>query len=318
MTLAMNAKITFIKSDASSFSIKKVNSVTIEKSWRLLTDTAVITLPRNIADFDNQKVKEVFKIGDQVIIELGYNSQHVIEFVGYITEVSAEIPVRISCQDEMWKLKQLPVNVSLRNTTLLKLLKTIAPGYNIRTFDLDIGAQRYAKTTVAKVLEKLKQDYKLYSYMIGGELHCNLKSDSKQIPFPVHLEKQVVNHSLIYKTSEEKDIKITIVSIAKDGSKQELKYGDDEGEEIQKTYYGITNKKALKKIAQAEYIRHKKNGFEGSIQTFGTHIINHGDSVFLKSDQYEERTGINSVEAVKVEFNDSPKYHRTLTLDESS
>ncbi|MFL0108977.1 hypothetical protein [Tenacibaculum maritimum] len=317
MILAMNARITFTKQNSRQFTIKKVNSVVIESSWRMLTDIAEIILPRNIADFDNQKIKEVFEIGDKVLIELGYNGNLIKEFEGYITEVSAEIPVRISCQDEMWKLKQLPVNLSLKSTSLQNLLKAIAPMYNIVSIDIDIAAQRFPKTTAAKVLEKLKQNYSLYSYMIDGVLYCNLKSDRENLPIPIHLEKEVVQNNLIYKTTDERKVKIRIISILKNGNKVEEIQGDEDGEEIQKTYYGISNKKTLKKIALAEYIRHKVNGFEGTIESFGTHIIHHGDAVFFKSDQYGERTGTNLVETVRVEFNDSPKYHRILTLDES-
>ena len=116
----MNCRITLPATDnRGELILKKIQSVRIESSWKRLTDTAEITLPRKAIHLDQGKVKvsfkqvkEWFRRGDPVLIELGYNGNYEIEFAGYITHVSADIPIKIKLEDEMYQLKKLPVHIS--------------------------------------------------------------------------------------------------------------------------------------------------------------------------------------------------------------
>ena len=158
----MTAKITFAKTDTrKEIVIKKINSVKIESSWKMLTDKATIILPRNVKFFNKNNIKAVFKKGDKVKIELGYNGNLVTEFEGYITKVSADIPIKVECEDEMYQLKKLPVNISLKKTSLKNLISKIVPGYSVDALEVEIGSQRHPKTTVAKVLKYLQEEYSL-------------------------------------------------------------------------------------------------------------------------------------------------------------
>ena len=160
MTLALNCKIVFSANERrSGIILTQVTKIVVESSWKLLTDTAEIVIPRKVKFFDKNNVSDVFRRGDFVTISFGYNGINVEEFRGYITEVSADIPIRIKLQDEMWKLKQVPVNFSSPNISLKELLTSIAPGYKVDALEgVQIGSVRFPKTTVAAVLEKLQQD----------------------------------------------------------------------------------------------------------------------------------------------------------------
>jgi len=300
--------------------VQKPTSVTIESSWKLLTDTAKVVMPRNMriekSPFDAKKIRELFRKGDPIIIELGYGQGYNKEFQGYISRVSADIPITIECQDEMWKLKQLPVNFSTRSITLQKLLEKVAPGYQVDALEVELGPQRFAKTTVAKVLEHLKSEYSLYSYMKGKTLVCGkIYADDTALPATaLHLEKNVINNDLNYKNKEDLQIKITAVSTLKNGTKIEVSVGDEAGEERQLTYYGITIKAELKKLAEEDLKKYKVDGFDGSVKTFGIPKIDHGGKVELTSDLYPDRSGTYYVESVKVDFDDSPQYRRTVQL----
>ena len=88
MTFTMNAEIRFLKNDRrESFSIFQISSCEIELSWKNICGKADIILPRNIKDFDRQKVKDVFQRGDKVEIYLGYDGDLKLEFSGYIDQV---------------------------------------------------------------------------------------------------------------------------------------------------------------------------------------------------------------------------------------
>ena len=319
MTLAMVAKITFAKAHGrAEIVVRKPNAVKIDSSWKMLTDTASIILPRNVSYFDKHQIRDVFKNGDPVLIELGYNGNYVKEFSGYITRVSAGIPIVIECEDEMYKLKRIPVNISLRKTTLPKLLKQIVPGYEINALEIEMGAQRFSNVTVSAVLEYLKQDYALYSYMKNGVLLVGkiYQDDSNDDNIELHLEKNVVDNALNYKNEEDVIIKIKAISTLFTGDKIEVTVGDDDGEIRQLSYYGIKLKEELKKLAEADLKKYKVDGYDGSVETFGIPFIKHGDKINLKSDLYPDRSGLYYVEKVQTIFDDSPQYHRTVTLGE--
>lgn len=313
----MVSKITFPQTEnRGELILKKVNAVHIESGWKMLTDTATITIPRNVPYFNKHKVKETFRKGDPVKIELGYNGNLVTEFEGYISHVSADIPIVIKCEDEMYQLKKLPVNISLPATSLKKLLQTILPGYEIDALEVEIGPQRFPKTTVAKVLEKLKDDYSLYSYMKGKQLVCGkiYADDSALAPIKLHLEKNVVNNDLNYKNKEDVLIRINAVSTLKNGDKIEVKVGDESGEERQLSYYGIEIKAELTKLANEDLKKYKVDGFTGSVTCYGIPHIIHGNKVELKSSLYPDRDGTYYVEETVIDFNDSPEYRRKIQL----
>jgi hypothetical protein len=316
----MVCKITFAATETrKELVLRNVNAVHIESSWKRLTDSAEITLPRKAIYLEQgktkvnfYKVKELFKRGDAVTIELGYNGNYVTEFTGYITHVSADIPIKIKLEDEMYQLKKLPVNISLQTSSLSNLLKKIIPGYEVDALEVELGALRFAKTTVAKVLEYLQDEYSLFSYMDGKKLVCGkiYADDSEAETVDLHLEKNVVNNDLNYKDKEDVLIRINAVSTLKNGDKIEVTVGDETGEERQLSYYGIEIEAELTKLANEDLKKYKVDGFTGSVKAFGIPFFKHGMKVNLTSDLYPDRNGLYYVEETIVDFNDTPSYRR--------
>lgn len=135
----MCAEVRFLKTNRrEAFSIFRISSCEIELSWKMICGKAEIVLPRNIKDFDKQKVKDVFRKGDPVEIYLGYNGDLKLEFKGYIDIVSANYPITLKLEDEMWKLKQIPVNFASPNISLKDFFKKnsqrLSFGYRYRCF----------------------------------------------------------------------------------------------------------------------------------------------------------------------------------------
>lgn len=324
----MICQITFAQTEnRPELVLRNIKSVHIESSWKRLTDTAELTLPRKAIYLEQGKtrvnffeVKELFRKGDPVLIELGYNGRLVKEFEGYITHVSADIPIVIKMEDEMYQLKKLPVNISLPKTSLSNLLKKIIPGYEIDALEVELGALKFAKTTVAKVLEFLQDEYSLFSYMEGKKLICGkiYADNSDQEPVNLHLEKNVVNNDLNYKDKEDVLIRINAVSTLSNGTKIEVTVGDETGEERQLTYYGIELRAELTKLANEDLKKYKVDGFSGSIKTFGVPVVKHGMKVNLKSDLYPDRNGVYYVEETIIDFDDTPQYRRKIQLGEKA
>lgn len=326
MVYVMCANIIFPATDSRrEIVVKKVSSVEVKTGWKLLTDTGIIELPRNTVSFkrlgenedgfDKLNIRDVFRVGDPVEIKLGYDGQLMEEFKGYITRVSAEIPIEIKLEDEMWFLKQVPVNISLRKTTLDALLKAIVPSkYIIDAFPVELGTVRYSKTTLAQVLDKIKQDYNLYSYMDGNKLVVGkIYSDNQEIIHKIDID-AAPSHSLKYTRADERKILIKAVSTLSNGSKIEATYGDTGGEERQLSYYNIETKTELEKLAKLDFEKYMVDGYEGKIETYGNINIKHGDKIELFSPLYPDRTGIYYVDALVKKYDDSPKWHKELQI----
>lgn len=315
--LALCAKITFKASRGrDTIVLRKPTSVTVEKSWKMLTDTALITIPRNVRDFDKQKVKDVFRPGDPVVIELGYNGEYYREFVGFISRVSADIPIKIWCEDAMWKLKQQPVNISKPATTLSALMDEIVTDYSIDAAEYEIGPVRYPNYTVATVLDDLKKRFGFVSYMQGETLVVGkIYADDTEIePVELHLEKQVYRNTLEYRNAEDLRLKIRAVSTLNNGKKKTVEVGDAGGETRQLTYFGIDDEAVLTQLATADYDKYKIDKYQGGVTTFGVPIIEHGWKVNLTSDLYPERNGMYYVDTIRVKFGEGNRYARTVTL----
>lgn len=317
-TYVMNCKIVFPKrEERNEIVLKFIESVRIESSWKLLTDKATITLPRNLLQkaFEKHDVKNAFRRGDKVEIYLGYynkaaqNDGLIKEFSGYITHVSADVPIKIKCEDEMWKLKQIAVNYSSPNITLKKLLQEILPGYVIDANEGEqLGAVRFSETTVSEVLDKLKQEKGIYTYfkkeqLVSGKIYAD---DTNQPTHDFKLEYNVVSNNLQYRLKE--DLKILVVArYFVKGVKKEFKIGDKGGEVYKFNYVGDSNTdlQKIKQKAQEDYQRLKRDGFDGSFTVFGIPSVHHGEKVNFESRLYGDRNGVYYIESVTKTFSQS-------------
>jgi hypothetical protein len=321
MILALCAHIEFAASRGrEAIVLRKPNAVIVQKSWKLLTDSAEITIPRNVRDFDKQKVRDVFRPGDPVVISLGYNGTYYKEFTGFISRVSADIPIKIWCEDAMWKLKQIPVHLSKPNTTLPALMQEIVTDYSVDAAEYEIGPVRYPNFTVATVLDDFKKRFGFFSYMrdetlVVGKIYAD---DTDTDPVELHLEKDVYSNNLEYLNAEDVRIKVKAVSTLNNGKKISAEVGDDGGETRQLTHFGIESEADLKKLAQADYDKYKVDAYRGSVTTFGIPAIEHGMKVNLTSDLYPERNGLYYVETVRVSFGPSYRYSRIVTLGDKA
>lgn len=320
MTFAMVSKLVFpAREGRGEIVIRRVNSVNIESTWENLTSTATIVLPRNVKDFDKLNVKTIFKNGDPVLIYLGYDENLILEFDGFINMVTADIPIEIKCDDWMYKLKKHPVNISMKSTKLLDLIKQIVPeGIEVDVADINIGTKRFPNTTAAKVLEDL-QDNNIYSYFKGRTLVVGkIYTDDTSTPVVFNFNQNVVDHNLQYKNKEDVLIKIKGVSTLSNGRKITAEFGDDGGTEQNLSYYNIVLKAELEKLIKLDYEKFKVDGFEGHVEVFGIPSVTHGMKAKIISNQYPDRKGLYFIKKVEKEFSDSGTYHQKVYLDKKA
>lgn len=294
--------------------LKRVNSVTIESSWEMLTDTAEIVIPRALF-FKNRVLKDQIKVADEVIIQLGYDFALVTEFEGLITKVLPDAPVVLKCEDYMWQLKQIYINKSWKRVNLKDLIREVIPEwFDVDVIDIPLGTIKVERSTVASLLKYLKDEYRIYSYfkgqtLVSGKVYTDDVNKAK-----FGFEKNIVSHDLVYRFEDELKIKVTAESFNSNGTTLSVTVGDEDGAESKLIYRNIESETELKRLAENDLERMKISGYEGTLTSFGIPVANHGEIAQLESSQYPERDGDYYIDAVRVEFTESPSYRRVLTI----
>mgnify|MGYP000074328254 CR=1 FL=1 len=141
---------------AKTWQLDFVTEVEITRDTEKLTDICKITLPKKIK-WDGAAEIPV-KRGDTVKVWLGYDGSNELAFVGYVKEVGFKTPVVLDCEDEMFKLKQMPaVKKTYKSVTVEQLLKDQGLTDVKVMGEQALGAYRVTADTVASLLGKLQE-----------------------------------------------------------------------------------------------------------------------------------------------------------------
>ncbi len=177
---------------------------------------------------NNPDIPPLFMRGDKITIAAGYkypsfekaNGTYVYAttinriFTGFISAVDAKIPVKLSCEDNMWKLKQIaatdknyPASIDNIGDIFADFYSADRFRYNVHPeknafFKLSIGNFRILNETWAKVFERLRKDKRLYFYfrgdiMRGGGIVYYPQDQGAAIPFA--FQKNIIKDELTYK-----------------------------------------------------------------------------------------------------------------------
>ena len=309
--LIMNAKVVFKATESHpEFYIRRISEVEIESSWKMICSTAQVVLPRNIKDFNQNKVKDWFKRGDKVEIYLcyGLDEDLILEFSGYITQVSADYPITIKLEDEMWRLKQIPVNFSSKNEKLKSFVQKYVTDYPILIdAEVPLGAINIKNKTLGEVFKKFQEDLSLYPFIRNGKLVVAKPYSDVTDKIPVFdLEKNCVSNDLNYLSKEERTVKVIAESVqnfAKTKKKLKFELGDPDPKTTINKTLSVTTLNDLQAEVRRIYDLYKKEGFDGSFTTFGTPSVQHGQKVKITSSLYPDREGIYYSDSVKKTFN---------------
>lgn len=278
-----------------------VHQVVVSSSWKSLTDTAQITLPRNVKMKDGGVLPNI-PIGEKVSIRLGYDNANIEVFSGYVVRIDASLPVVIECEDEMWKLKQTRVSQSWNKVSLRTMLEAILPtSIMYDAPDVDLGAFRIDQASIAKVLETLQAQYGLRSYFQDNVLFVGFAHARSPEVHEYDFSELPPVRGLQYRLQSESLIQVRAVSMMPDNTKIEVQLGDEGGEQRTLHYYNLDTE-TLQARAESELSRLRINGYRGSFEAFGVPICLHGDNAQLTDSEYPDRAGTYLVDRVDIEF----------------
>lgn len=318
--LRLQCKITITKSSGTEYYFDFCHLIEIKESWDNFTKVAKITLPRKLKDKGKNLFSgtdPLFKRNDTVKIELGYFPKLRTVFEGYISKVSGNIPTIITCEDEMFVLKNTHINYSAKAPKLSTVMTAILPSnITCQPLDVRLGDVRFVNVSVVEILDGLKTTYGFFSYFRDGVLHVGLPSDAQQSQTSeFEFEQTIINENdLDWQQEEEVNVKVKAISMQSDNTKKEVSVGNESGS--QRTYYTYNATEAdLKKFADLKLGELKFTGFVGELETFGEPYVQHGDIAKLKSNKIPERNGNYLIRDVTRKFGIDVGYRQFLGLD---
>lgn len=298
-----------------------LHSARVVNSLERLSDTATIELPREFANalqngkrvsIAKKRLLDYIAVGDTIKLEAGYDGKLNVEFEGYITDVGAEIPTVLKCEDEMYKLRTgAEINKTFASVSLKELLQFIAPNYEVSAQDIQLGKFMITQATPYKVLEVLKEQYGIRSYFNGKVLTAGL---------PIGLGQDVIHafsfgrnirqsSELIYKAKSDRKYWIKAISMQKGNAKKQEVYEFGEKGESTITLHAPLDldKVALKKWAENYYKSVVFDGYEGNIDSWDLPLTKAGTVAKVMDRNYKDghRNGNYLIESVTIDINGS-------------
>jgi hypothetical protein len=309
-----------------SLKLPFVTDISIESSWQLLTDTARIILPKNLTIDSKPAIdgnRAVFKIGDKVKIELGYDYQFDTVFEGYVADVKTKIPLEILCEDQMWLFKQHSYKKTFKAVTVKQLIdflmEKLPTKFPIVYSDgsMNLGKFRINLATGTQVLDELRKTYGIQSYFREGTLYVGFAYSHETASYikiiPFQFSDTIIEDDLIYKNAD--NIRLKIVGTALNANNVQLKAeaGDGDGIQVPRFYYHKTQAQ-LQALVNNDAKMLKISGFQGGFTTFGKPYVRQGDAVQLRDTELPERDGTYLVNAVVREFGING-YRQMISID---
>lgn len=298
-----------------AWSFDFVNAVEITRDTEKLTTEAKIIMPKKVKWDKADKIP--VKRGDSVKISLGYDDNLQTAFVGYVRDVGFKTPIVITCEDEMFKLKQMPTKKkAYRSVSLETLLKDQGISYRLNIMgEQALGAYRVTADTVAALLGKLSEQgiRSFFRYENGAPvLYCGVLFERDTRPAQVFKTglNIISDQSLQQQKAENMRLRVKAVSLMPDNKKIKVEVGDADGEHRTLHTYNKTESE-LKAWAEQEIKRLKRDGLTGSFTTFGHTLVDCLDAIGIVIDGV--KSGVYQVKKNIVKYGDGG-YRQEITI----
>jgi hypothetical protein len=307
-------------------------SIHIESSVQVLANNAKIELPREFRNAVDEVGKSIniagksildfIKRGDAIKIEFGYDGKLETEFEGYITNVGAETPLILECEDEMFKLKKAPrVTRFIKTGKLIDILKAVIPSnYTIEcNGDYSIGKWLIQDATPYNVLEELREKAGIRAYFKNPTTLCvgmivDFKAETvHKYNFSENVRR---GSSLKFEQKESKPIFLTVESKQANGLVLTVSVGEKRGDEKKMKLWPNMTKPELEVWAKKQQMSVSYSGFSGTLDGWCEPRTKAGDAAQLYRPYYKDRhqDGRYFIESVTIDVNGSDGIKRTNNL----
>lgn len=290
------------------FRTGKIHAIAVKRSRKNIGNTATIRIPNF-----QKKLDGLLNVGDPVFIQFGYDGKLVEEFSGYVTGVSPKYPLEISCEDELWKLKQETVNKSWKTSTLEEVLQELLPGAEVETQPIELKPYRISRINKAEALAKLKKEYGIDVYFRNKKWYVGFaynETNTEEVNY--HFQKNAWMDQLEYKREQDIKLKVKAISILPNNKRIEVDLGDPDGDTRTLHFYNKTEAE-IRYLAEEKIKQMKHDGYVGTFKAKGLPYIDHSMVVNLQDDLYKNRAGKYFVDEVMTTY-DEQGINRRITL----
>lgn len=262
--------------------------------------TAVLRQKNQISTV--RETAQMIKVGEPVVIRLGYDGKMNEEFRGYVRKLNYRTPLEIECEDAFFLTRQR--GVVLSGSMLLRecLEKCGLPvGYAV---DLKLRNFVVNDKPVSWVLGKLKTDYGLNVFFDGdGRVVAGRAFDRVGKEVKYRLRYNVIgDDDLKYLSAENVRLKVKAVCFRKDGEKKTAEAGVENGVTKTLHFYDVEDSTDLHTLAEQELKRYSRDGYEGKIETFLFPYASPGMLAVVEDPAYPERDGRYYIEGVETTY----------------
>jgi hypothetical protein len=307
-------------------------SIHIESSVQVLSNTAKIELPREFRNAVNEAGKSIniagksildfMKRGDAVKIEFGYDGDLQNEFEGYITSIGAETPLVLECEDEMFQLKKAPrITKFIKSGKLIDILKAVLPAkYTIEcNADYSIGIWLIEDATPYNVLDELRDKAGIRAYFknpttLAVGMIVDFKAETvHKYNFSENVRR---GSNLKFQEKESKPIFLTVESKQANGSVLKISVGEKGGDEKNMKLWPNMTKAELQLWANKQQTSVSYSGFDGTLDGWCVPRTKPGHAVQLSRPYYKDRhqDGRYFIESVTIDVNGSDGIKRANNL----
>jgi hypothetical protein len=283
-----------------------LQSVEIKKSVDLLADTATIVVPGVVFN-KALNLEDKVKVGDTVIIRLGYDDKLVTEFDGYLQRIDTnDNNLTFVCEDAMFLTRKPVKDIQLQNTTVEKVAKYCLEEIGLSKLNCSY-TMNYQKFVISRanafdVLKKLQDETKANIYMQNGELNIHppyiQKGGDVRYDFAINIEKS----DLKYKNADDRKFEVTVEGLTLDGKKTSVTVGVTGGEKRTIKVYNVASEAELKRRGEDELKYLTYDGYEGSITGWLLPYVEPTFSAYIHDAEYEFKTGSYYVVSVETSF----------------
>jgi hypothetical protein len=283
-----------------------------------LSTTGHAVLP-TLAMFDSKhrrilEVNKEVKISDSVVIEAGYVETEIKPlFKGVVKAINTGERVRLDIEDGMFLLRHKPLVLTAKKIKLKELLNKILSGTGVsvsnRTADMLVDEFQY-NGNVAGALAVVKERLNLTVYLSAADvLYAGLEEaemlsadEQKAARIKLTYGRNIIENSVSYQTKESAPLKVVVKGKAKDGKETIAEAGMDGGSKQTYHRYNVTDKAALKLMAEQLYNQQSYDGFRGTLTIWGIPVATPGGTVEYKNENYKDNEGRYFIKAVETTF----------------
>jgi hypothetical protein len=296
------------------YKFTRIHDIEIERSGKTLEDIARIKLPTTAlltraGEYATEvETAKVFKVGDTVMIRLGYNGNLRTEFEGYVSKVKSSERVEVECMDAVWLLRQKNCKQSWRNTDLKSVIEFIVHGTGVKlhaNVPVIQFEQFYLRNVnAAAALYELKQKYGLLIYMEEDNqtLFVGLAYPQSKDTIIYGMGDNIAGHDLEFVQADNVKLKIKAILLLKNNTRKEAEYGDPDGELKTIHFYTLKSGESLETLAKAEAEKYKFNGYRGTLTGFLEPQVKRGQTARIRDTRYPEHNGDYLVDKVVTTF----------------